>query len=486
MHKISYKSAFFLFAFFITFFKVGFLFFTDLPLWVDESQYWLWSKNLEFGYYSKPPLIAFIISLSTAIISDSEFGVRFFSAFMHLISAWFVYLSAKLLFNERTAAYSAASYLTLPAVTFSSVFISADAPLMMFWAIGLYYFIRINKNYTKSKISDWVMLGICFGLGMLSKYTFVAFVFSVCFYYMVTNFSRLFSLRLIAASLIGLLVFLPNIIWNYDNGFVSFTHTQDNVFSNETSFYPSEGLSFIGGQLLIFGPMLAIFLIFVLLKKQHAYNNRGKKFNEVSLLKIFILPILLVGMLISFSSTAQIHWAAPAYISGNILVINYLLNFKRSLWLRLALLINAVLFAMFFIICISSRAGDEPLKPFERLYLWHDTASKLAALDIEKNAIIIADERKIIAPLIYDMQSKGGFKNEIFKWKGSKYIRDYYDMKMPVTQTGSRYAYFITRSLSEKKLKELFHQVKFLDFVDGNKTIKIFKVRFKKDKFIVD
>ncbi|WP_370653654.1 hypothetical protein, partial [Phenylobacterium sp.] len=30
------------------------LFASPLELYTDEAQYWLWSRNLDWGYYSKP------------------------------------------------------------------------------------------------------------------------------------------------------------------------------------------------------------------------------------------------------------------------------------------------------------------------------------------------------------------------------------------------------------------------------------------------
>jgi 4-amino-4-deoxy-L-arabinose transferase-like glycosyltransferase len=43
------------------------LFRTPLELYPDEAQYWLWSRTLDFGYYSKPPVIAWAIWATTAI-----------------------------------------------------------------------------------------------------------------------------------------------------------------------------------------------------------------------------------------------------------------------------------------------------------------------------------------------------------------------------------------------------------------------------------
>ena len=52
------------------------LFRTPLELYPDEAQYWLWSRTLDFGYYSKPPVIAWAIWATTAIGGDGEAWVR--------------------------------------------------------------------------------------------------------------------------------------------------------------------------------------------------------------------------------------------------------------------------------------------------------------------------------------------------------------------------------------------------------------------------
>ena len=49
---------------------------SPLELGVDEAQYWVWSQDLAFGYYSKPPLIAWIISISHALFGHYPWAVR--------------------------------------------------------------------------------------------------------------------------------------------------------------------------------------------------------------------------------------------------------------------------------------------------------------------------------------------------------------------------------------------------------------------------
>ena len=73
------------FLIFITFLKIFALYISPLELSVDEAQYWDWSNNIEFGYFSKPPLIAWLISITTSMFGNDEWSVRIFSP---IITFW--------------------------------------------------------------------------------------------------------------------------------------------------------------------------------------------------------------------------------------------------------------------------------------------------------------------------------------------------------------------------------------------------------------
>src|SRR3954468_11713165 len=60
-------------------------------LYPDEAQYWIWSQQLAFGYYSKPPLVAWLIALTTGLFGDSEFAIRLSAPLLHAAAAVFVY-----------------------------------------------------------------------------------------------------------------------------------------------------------------------------------------------------------------------------------------------------------------------------------------------------------------------------------------------------------------------------------------------------------
>ena len=76
-------------------------------LYADETQYWLWSRSLDWGYFSKPPMIAWIIASTTAIFGNADWAVRLAAPFLHSITAVMLGLTAARLFDVRVGAFTA-------------------------------------------------------------------------------------------------------------------------------------------------------------------------------------------------------------------------------------------------------------------------------------------------------------------------------------------------------------------------------------------
>ena len=115
-------------------------------LYPDEAQYWFWAQHPAFGYYSKPPLIAWLIALTTAAFGDSEFAIRLSAPLLHAVAAGFVYAIGARLYDKRVGFWSALAYLTAPGVSLSAYVISTDAALLPCWAAALYAFIRARDS----------------------------------------------------------------------------------------------------------------------------------------------------------------------------------------------------------------------------------------------------------------------------------------------------------------------------------------------------
>src|SRR4051794_15435883 len=114
-------------------------------LYPDEAQYWFWAQSPAFGYYSKPPIIAWLIALTTGVFGDGEFAIRLAAPLLHAAAAGFVYGIGARLYDRRVGFWAALAYAGLPGVSLSAFVISTDAPLLACWAAALYAFIRARE-----------------------------------------------------------------------------------------------------------------------------------------------------------------------------------------------------------------------------------------------------------------------------------------------------------------------------------------------------
>lgn len=415
----------------------------------DEAQYWAWSHHLDWGYYSKPPVIAWLIALSTSIFGHSALGVKLCAPLLHALTAWCIYgIACKFRLGKHTAAWSALLYFSMPAVLFSSVFFSTDVPMLFFWAVSLYAYLHILDN--PKNIPWWSMLTLTCGLGLLSKYTMVLFGLSACIHLLSRPDKRaiLWSLPCIMALAGVILIISPHIYWNAAHDFVTMGHTSDNVFSKETAFYPLDTLGFILSQLAVAGPVIGIALI-------PALANLKK-----SALCFFTLPTLIIGIVVSFFSGAQAHWVAPAYISGTLLAVHWLILTKRIIWLKIALFLH-----ISCLIIIYTAPTFFPAYAIDNNHhlKWNALREPVQqAIDNYPDAIVASDERKLTASLTYTLRTNSGTPYPVQKWNPSGNVYDYFDMATDITQYIGKDIILVTRNKSIEPYLPFASHVSFI------------------------
>ena len=295
-------------------------------LYPDEAQYWFWAQHPAFGYYSKPPLVAWLIALTTGLLGDSEFAIRLSAPLLHVGTAVFVYAIGSRLYDTRIGLWSALAYASLPGASISAFIISTDAPLLLFWAAALYAFIRARED---SGWGWWLAVGFACGLGLLAKYAMFYWIFSALGYVLLVGTERRHLRPLLAAIGIALLIYSPNFWWNWSNGFVSYIHVKDNAGLDEPLLHPDAFFEFFGSQFAVFGPLFFAGLIVLAASPRTLAEPRAR------LLAFFALPTLTMMLVVSFLSRANANWAAPAFVSATVLVVAWAL---RRGWRKLVIL----------------------------------------------------------------------------------------------------------------------------------------------------
>jgi len=379
-------------------------------LYPDEAQYWFWAQHPALGYYSKPPLVAWLIALTTGLFGDSEFAIRVSAPLLHAGTAIFVYAIGSRLYDTRVGLWSALAYASLPGASISAFIISTDAPLLLFWATALYTFIRARED---GGFGWWFAVGVACGFGLLAKYAMAYWIFSALGYVLVFRAERLHFASLIAAIGIALLIYSPNFWWNCSNGFVSYVHVKDNAGLDEPLFHPDAFLEFFGSQFAVFGPLFFAGLIFLASSPRTLAGPRAR------LLAAFALPTLAMMLAVSLLSRANANWAAPAFVSATVLVIARALSrgWRNLVIFSIALHLIAVALLFTGGDALATLGLELPAKydPLSRLRGWRTLGSTVsAALAAHPGYILFADDRETLAALIYYVHPR---PFDAVKWK---------------------------------------------------------------------
>ncbi len=381
----------------ITLYRLYFIWHGGYDLYADESYYWGWAQSFEFGYYSKPPMVAWIIMLGQSLCGEEVFCIKFLSPLIHFFTASFIYFIALELTDKRSAFYAALIYATLPAVWLSSVIISTDVPFLFCWSGALYFFIKAERE---NRVSYWALAGIFAGFGLLSKYTMIMFLVSVFAYIFASKKTFLLKERgLYLASVIAAIVFLPNLLWNASNRFSSFLHTKDNAHLEGSLFHIDKLFEFLGSQFGVFGPIFFALLLYRLFLYKKLSENEKRLF-------WFIVPFFVLILTVAFLSRAHANWSAPMYIASSVLIGIYLAANNKKRLLALGLGINIFAGIFFYNLEPITDMLHIELKqkqdPFKSVKGWEKVGMDISeVLREHSGAKLLCDDRKIMAQLIY-------------------------------------------------------------------------------------
>lgn len=424
----------------VTLWRVAILAVDSPNLSFDEAQYWAWAQHIQLGYYSKPPMVAWAIAATTALFGDGEGAVKLGSTLAHSGTAIVLVLLGRALFAgcaigdsaaraigdsaaRAIGAWAGVAWLTLPAVSLSAMIITTDPFLLFFWALALLCLVEARRIGPRPN-RWWVMLGLAFGLGLLSKYAMAFFALSLGLWLAWDRAARPLAKApgLWLAGGLGLLVYAPNAAWNAANGFVSYAHTKDNANLGATLFNPDKLAEFVGGQFVVAGPIMMVALLAGLVAA-----CRRQADSRVRMLASFTLPVLTVMTAESFLSRANANWTAPAYVAGILLAVAMLA--RRPAWLAASLALHLMvaggLYNLDRLRAAFGLADSARYDPEKRIKGWDEIGRQVSAiLAAHPGARLLADERKALATLTYYVRPH---PFDAVKWNPSGAIHDHFD-----------------------------------------------------------
>jgi 4-amino-4-deoxy-L-arabinose transferase-like glycosyltransferase len=417
----------------VTLVRCAILVISPLDLYPDEAQYWWWARTPDLGYFSKPPMIAWIIWLSTAIFGEAEWAIRIASPLLHGATAFLIFAIARRLMDGWRSAIAAIAYVTLPGVSYSSGLISTDVPLLFFWAAALLAFLRGCEE------RGWlwpIVGGVALGLGLLSKYAMLYFLAGAAIAALWSPSARryVFSTRGLLMLLVGAIVFAPNIVWNALHGFPTVAHTAANADWGRSRYSVAGLTAFALGQFGVFGPLLMAGWIATLWRLA-----RSAQRSEVLLvLAAFSLPPLLLILVQAFLAGANANWAATAYVAATPLAVAELARWWKARAIWASFVVNGAVLAALWILLVRPPLADSVGlgNAFKREEGWRQLGMQVAALSrAAPYDAIVADNRSIAAELLYYARPR---RAPIRVWSRDLDIRDHFEMTMRLAAGATR------------------------------------------------
>lgn len=218
----------------------------------DEYLYLDQANHLAWGYLSVPPFTSWI-SVIIQVLGNSEFWIRFFPALFGSLTIIIVCLTIKELGGNLFALALGATCVLFSALLRLNTLYQPNSFDVFAWVS--FYFVVIK--YINSQHPKWLFIGAAvFAFGFLNKYNIAFLVIGLLPAIIVTNERRMLAQPLLYAAIaLGLILILPNLIWQYQNDFPVVTHMKE---LSERQLVNVDRLGFLKSQILFFSGSLVV------------------------------------------------------------------------------------------------------------------------------------------------------------------------------------------------------------------------------------
>ena len=373
-----------------------------LELTFDEAYYALWSRFLSFGYLDHPPMVALLIRASTSLFGGSELGVRALSLLVvGAMPALVAFIAWRLFGSAEKAALAALMWIAMPLVSIGAVFVGPDAPLVVFWTLGLSALVELWRAGQKRWL---IALGLALGLALQSKFTAAFLAPGVALALVATPSLRrwLISPALFAGLAVALAIFAPFVAWNAAHGWATFAKQFGRVGPSE--FAPYYLVEFLVAQIGLLNPLVVAPLVPAIAAISWRASVAPRSPGEARrMLACTIAPAAVYFLLHSLHDRVQGNWPAPLYPALAILAADWIGEIrgagvsgfaagiaKAAPW---AAPIGLVVAALTFAETLTGAVPLGPANPLARLEGFRDLARDLDAKAHADNApyVLIQD-----------------------------------------------------------------------------------------------
>ena len=363
-------------------FRIGFLF-SGHNLFSEEAQYWLWSKHPDWAYYSKPPLIAWVNAVTSSVFGNHELVIRLTALAFGAATLYALYKVSLQLFADKLLAYLATMILSImPYFMLASTFFTTDSLLLFFWVSTFYFFLKALQYNT---LLYWLLTGLSFGLGCLSKQAMLFFLLFLLVSLFLPDGKRYLAGQAIVLGLV-LASHLPVFWWSYKHDWVMQRHLLHlaGVESGASHLLSTKYLvEFFGGFILMNSPFFLYLLLRVSSFRFRPFPAADKK--KLSLLFIPAIASLLLFSCVAIVKRVEVNWYNIGCLLLPIGIAYLVVQEKRFLQAGIAFCLTSACWVFFLYPVLQDYTGLSRIVPvrsdgLKRLTGWQQLGQQVKML----------------------------------------------------------------------------------------------------------
>lgn len=365
----------------ITGLRLAFVMSSDLDLIGDESYYWDWSRQPDWCYFSKPPMVAWLIHVATLLFGHITWVVRLPAVLLGVLALWFFHATARAMYGVTGAALALLLLLATPVNVLANFLMTIDPPLYCFWIMSLYF---LQRALFQAGQADWLWAGCAGALALLSKQAAMVLPLTLLIFLALDPERRVYLKKQFFWYLLPLLLAAwPMVYWNQQHDWVMLGHSQSHFGNSQSKTlidHLQQSAEFMAYQALLMSP-----LIFALVVVESVRGLLGFKALEASQRFLWLMgPVaVLLTLLLSLLQKAQGNWSMPFYFAALLFLVG---QWRLGRWhkaLRYALTIGYLMVGLTYVLPMLMQAlhwQQSALDPTKRFKHWHSLVADVQQL----------------------------------------------------------------------------------------------------------
>jgi dolichol-phosphate mannosyltransferase len=280
----------------------------------EETYYWNYAQHLDIGYLDHPPMVAWLIWAGTSLFGDTGFGVRIGAYLAWIVAGFFAFRFSRNLFGKSAAFVSILLIAILPFFFSTGFMMMPDVPLTAAWAGTLYF---LERTLIEGKRRAWWGVGLCIGLGMLSKYTIALLGPATLIFLLLDTKARRWLLRPqpYLAAVLAAVLFSPVIYWNATHGWASFAFQSADRLEGTTTFSLPSLITSVAILLTPLGLVAAMAALVTRNTVTFATNTDAEAARRSRFIKVYTIVPLLVFVAFSLFHEVKLNWTGPLWLA---------------------------------------------------------------------------------------------------------------------------------------------------------------------------